>query len=75
MNTKQIKILISNGKTELFYDNFQIINNLNMVMLGDQNLYTVLKDSKGFYIPSSGSSGNRYIEAMVMRGEEVFYVS
>lgn len=75
MNTKQIKILISNGKAQLFYDNFQIINSLNMVMLEDQNLYTVLKDSKGYYIPSSGSSGNRYIQKMVEAGERVYFVS
>lgn len=74
MNTKQIKILVSNGKTELFYDNFQIINNLNMVEVASA-LYTVLKDNKGFYIPSSGSSGNRYIQKMVESGERVYFVS
>lgn len=74
MNTKQIKILISNGKTELFYDNFQIIDSLSMVEV-DSALYTVLKDQRGFYIPSSGSSGNRYIVKMVESGERVYYVS
>jgi len=72
---KQLKILITNGKTQLFYENFQIVNSLNMVMLEDQNLYTVLKDNKGYYIPSSGSSGNRYIVKMVESGEKVYYVS
>lgn len=75
MNTKQIKILVSNGKTQLFFDNFQIINSLSMIMLDDQNLYTVLKDQKGYYIPSSGSSGNHYIQKMVEAGEKVYYVS
>lgn len=74
MNTKQIKILVSNSKTELFYDNFQIINSLNMVEM-DGSLYTVLKDQKGYFIPSSGSSGNRYIQKMVESGERVYYVS
>lgn len=74
MNTKQIKILISNGKTELYHSNFQIINSLSMVEV-DSALYTVLKDQKGFYIPSSGSSGNRYIVKMVESGEKVYYVS
>lgn len=73
--SKQLKILITNGKTQLFYDNFQIVNSLNMVMLEDQNLYTVLKDNKGYYIPSSGSSGNRYIVKMVESSEKVYYVS
>lgn len=72
---KQLKILITNGKTQLFYENFQIVNSLNMVMLEDQNLYTTLKDSKGYYIPSSGSSGNRYIVKMVESGERVYFVS
>ncbi len=74
MNTKQIKILVSNGKTQLFYDNFQIINSLNMVEM-DGSLYTVLKDQKGYFIPSSGSSGNRYIQKMVEAGELVYFVS
>ncbi len=72
--SKQLKILITNGKTQLFYDNFQIIDNLSMVEV-DSALYTVLKDSKGYYIPSSGSSGNRYIVKMVESGEKVYYVS
>ena len=75
MNTKQIKILVSNGKTQLYHSNFQIINSLSMVMLDDQNLYTTLKDEKGYFIPSSGSSGNRYIQKMVESGERVFFVS
>lgn len=74
MNTKQIKILISNGKTELYHSNFQIINSLSMVQV-DGALYTVLKDQKGYYIPSSGSSGNRYIQKMVEAGERVYFVS
>ncbi len=74
MNTKQIKILISNGKTELYHSNFQIINNLSMVEV-DGSLYTTLKDSKGYFIPSSGSSGNRYIVKMVESGEKVYYVN
>jgi len=74
MKTKQIKILVSNGKTQIFYDNFQIINSLNMVEM-DGSLYTVLKDQKGYYIPSSGSSGSRYIQKMVESGEGVYYVS
>ncbi len=74
MNTKQIKILISNGKTELYHSNFHIINSLSVVQVG-ASLYTVIKDSKGYYIPSSGSSGNRYILKMVESGEKVYYVS
>lgn len=74
MNTKQIKILISNGKTELYHSNFQIINSLSMVEVNG-SLYTVLKDSRGYYIPSSGSSGNRYIQKMVESGLQVFFVS
>jgi len=74
MNTKQIKILISNGKTELYHSNFQIISSLSMVEV-DSALYTVLKDQGGFYIPSSGSSGNRYIQKMVESGEKVYFVS
>ena len=74
MNTKQIKILVSNGKTQLYHSNFQIINSLNMVEM-DGSLYTVLKDQKGYYIPSSGSSGNRYIQKMVESGDKVFFVS
>jgi len=74
MNTKQIKILISNGKTELYHSNFQIVNSLSMVEM-EGSLFTVLKDRKGFYIPSSGSSGSRYIQKMVEAGERVYYVS
>lgn len=73
--SRKIKIVVISGKQRLFYANFQLIDSFSMVELSDGNLYTVLKDSKGFYIPSSGSSGNRYIESMVQRGEEVFYVS
>lgn len=74
MNTKQIKILVSNGKTQLYHSNFQIINSLSMVEM-DGSLYTVLKDNKGYFIPSSGSSGNRYIQKMVEAGERVLFVS
>lgn len=72
---RKIKLVVISGKQRLFYANFQLIDSLSMVELSDGNLYTVLKDSKGFYIPSSGSSGNRYIENMVQRGEEVYFVS
>lgn len=73
-SNRKIKIVVISGKQRLFYANFQLIDSLSMVEI-DSVLYTVLKDSKGFYIPSSGSSGNRYIESMVQRGEGVFYVS
>ena len=73
--SRKIKIVVISGKQRLFYANFQLIDSLSMVELSDGNLYTVLKDSEGFYIPSSGSSGNRYIESMVMRGESVYFVS
>lgn len=72
---RKIKIVVISGKQKLFYANFQLIDSLSMVELSDGNLYTVLKDSKGFFIPSSSSSGNRYIETMVQRGESVYYVS
>jgi len=74
MNTKQIKILVSNGKTELYHSNFQIIKSLSMIEM-EGSLFTVLKDSKGFYIPSSGSSGNRYIQKIVESGERIYFVS
>lgn len=74
-SSRKIKIVVISGKQRLFYTNFQLIDSLSMVELSDGNLYTVLKDSKGFFIPSSGSSGNRYIESMVQRGESVYFVS
>lgn len=73
--SRKIKLVVISGKQRLFFANFQLIDSLSMVELSDGNLYTVLKDSKGFFIPSSGSSGNRYIESMVMRGESVYFVS
>lgn len=72
---RKIKIVVISGKQRLFFANFQLIDNLSMIELSDGNLYTVLKDSKGFYIPSSGNSGNRYIESMIQRGESVYFVS
>lgn len=71
---RKIKIVVISGKQRLFYANFQLIDSLSMVEM-DSVLYTVLKDSKGFFIPSSGSSGNRYIDSMVQRGESVYFVS
>lgn len=73
MNRK-IKLVVISGKEQLFYSNFQIIQSLSMVEM-DSVLFTVLKDSRGYYIPSSGSSGNRYVKDLVQRGESVFYVS
>ena len=73
MNRK-IKLVVISGKEQLFYSNFQIIQSLSMVEM-DSVLFTVLKDSRGWYIPSSGSSGNRYVKDLVQRGESVFYVS
>lgn len=72
---RRIKVVVISGKEKLYYANFQIIENLSMVELSDGNLYTVLKDSRGFYIPSSGSTGVRYVKNLVESGTEVYYVS
>lgn len=74
-SNRKIKIVVISGKEEMFFSNFQIIQSLSVVELVDGSLRTVLKDSKGWYVPSSGSSGNRYIKEMVQRGETVLYVS
>lgn len=65
---KQLKILITNGKTQLFHSNFQIIDRLNIVEY-KSSLYTVV-DGK---IPVGGSWTS--IIKLVESGETISYVS